>query len=84
MCEPVIPEFEMEMRPRGKLARVAADGHRLARTHAVADTLEQGKNFRIQVAGERVYVPSDVVINIEHERDGANEEIEFQLKWANE
>lgn len=50
----------------------------------LADTLEQGKHFRIQVAGERVYVPSEVVINIEHERDGANEEIEFQLKWTNE
>ena len=50
----------------------------------LADTLEQDKKFRIQVAGERVYVPSSVTINIEHERDGANEEIEFQLKWKNE
>ena len=29
----------MEMRPRGKLARVAADGDGLAGAHAVADAL---------------------------------------------
>jgi len=50
----------------------------------LADTLEQDKNFRIQVAGERVTVPSNVVINIEHEREENAEEIEFQLKWTND
>jgi len=47
----------------------------------LADTLEQGKKFQIQIAGERVSVPSDAVINIEHERGKTVEEIEFQLKW---
>ena len=47
----------------------------------LADTLEEGSDFRIQVAGERVRVPADVVINIEHERGDGEEEIEFQLKW---
>ncbi|RJP26746.1 MAG: amphi-Trp domain-containing protein [Candidatus Abyssobacteria bacterium SURF_5] len=47
----------------------------------LADCIEQGKLFRIQVAGERVTVPPNAVINIEHEREGNNEEIEFQLKW---
>ena len=37
-----------------------------------AVTLEQDKKFHIRVTGERVYVPSLVAINIEHERDGAN------------
>jgi hypothetical protein len=35
------------------------------------------------VAGERISVPPDAVINIEHEREGRHEEIEFQLKWNN-
>ena len=48
----------------------------------LADTLEQGRPFAIQVAKERVYVPADAVINIEHERNGDEEEIEFQMKWT--
>lgn len=47
----------------------------------LADCLEQGKPFRIQIAGERVCVPSNAVFNIEHEREGNTEEIEFQFKW---
>ena len=49
----------------------------------LADCLETGKSFRIQVAGERVRVPVSAVFNIEHERDGKSEEIEFQFKWKN-
>ncbi len=47
----------------------------------LADSLESGGEFRIQVAGERVRVAADVVIDIEHERGDGEEEIEFQLKW---
>ena len=50
----------------------------------LADALESGESFRIQIANERVTIPADAVINIEHEREGASEEIEFQLKWTNE
>ncbi len=50
----------------------------------LADALESGKSFNIQVAGERVYVPASAVINIEHERGDDGEEIEFQLKWKRE
>ncbi|MBU2546963.1 MAG: amphi-Trp domain-containing protein [Proteobacteria bacterium] len=47
----------------------------------LADCLEQGKKFNIQIAGERIGVPLDAVVNIEHEREKGLEEIEFQLKW---
>jgi amphi-Trp domain-containing protein len=47
----------------------------------LADCIEQGKRMRIQIAGERVSIPPDAVINIEHERSKSEEEIEFQLKW---
>ena len=50
----------------------------------LADCLESGENFEIQVAGERIYVPDRAVFNIEHERDEYHEEIEFQLKWTRE
>ena len=50
----------------------------------LADALESGKQFNIQVAGERIYVPADAVINIEHERQDGEEELEFQMKWKRE
>ena len=53
----------------------------VAKLRRLADCIEEGKRFRIQVAGERVSVPPDAVINIEHERGSRAEEIEFQLKW---
>jgi amphi-Trp domain-containing protein len=47
----------------------------------LADALEQGKQFEIMIAGERIYVPVRTTYNIEHERGGSEEEIEFQIKW---
>ena len=54
-----------------------------AKLRRLADALEAGKAFRIQVAGEPVYIPAGTLFNIEHERDGKHEEIEFQFKWTN-
>lgn len=47
----------------------------------LADCIEKGKQFRIQLAGERIVIPSGAIINIEHERSSSEEEIEFQMKW---
>lgn len=48
----------------------------------LADALETGRRFEIQIAGERVSVPVRATYNIEHERGEEEEEIEFQIKWA--
>lgn len=56
----------------------------VAKLRRLADCIEQDKRFRIQIAGERISVPPDAVINIEHEREGRSEEIEFQIKWIHE
>ena len=56
----------------------------VAKLRRLADCIEDGKRFRIQVAGERVSMPPDATINIEHERGKSEEEIEFQIKWTNE
>ncbi|MGD8291973.1 MAG: amphi-Trp domain-containing protein [Desulfobacterales bacterium] len=53
----------------------------VAKLRRLADCLEQGKNFQIQIAGERIFVPSTAIFNVEHEREGKMEEIEFQFKW---
>ena len=50
----------------------------------LADAIENGERFEIQIAGERIYVPSRAVFNIEHERDGGEEEVEFQIRWTRE
>lgn len=47
----------------------------------LADALEDGKRFSIQIAGERIFIPKNVIVSIEHEREGREEEIEFQIKW---
>ena len=56
----------------------------VAKLKRLADCIEQGKPYRIQVAGEKINVPADAVFNIEHEREGNTEELEFQFKWVNE
>lgn len=56
----------------------------VAKLRRLADSLESGKRFEIQIAGERIYVPVRASFNIEHEREGSEEEIEFQIKWTSE
>jgi amphi-Trp domain-containing protein len=53
----------------------------IAKLRRLADCLEKGEQFEIQIAGERLYVPVRAAYNIEHERDGDTQEIEFQIKW---
>jgi amphi-Trp domain-containing protein len=53
----------------------------VAKLRRLADALEQDKPFRIQVAGERFWVPERAQFSIEHERGDDDEEVEFQLKW---
>jgi amphi-Trp domain-containing protein len=48
----------------------------------LADALETGQRFEIQIAGERISVPVRATFNIEHERSEDEEEIEFQIKWS--
>ncbi|MEV6285685.1 amphi-Trp domain-containing protein [Kribbella sp. NPDC051770] len=53
-----------------------------AKLRRLADALESGKPFRIQIAGERFTVPKNAQISVEHERGEDEEEVEFQLKWS--
>lgn len=56
----------------------------IAKIRRLADCLENGERFEIQIAGERIYIPVHASYSIEHEREGGMEEIEFQIKWPNE
>lgn len=53
-----------------------------AKLRRLADALESGKPFRIQVAGERIHVPARAEFSVEHERSSDAEEVEFQMKWT--
>ncbi len=54
----------------------------IAKLRRLADALEKGERFEIQIAGERISVPERAICNVEHERDDESEEIEFQIKWT--
>lgn len=54
----------------------------VSKLRRLADCLEEGKQFEIQIAGERIYVPVRAHYNIEHEREDGEEEIEFQIRWS--
>lgn len=54
----------------------------VAKLRRLADALESEKAFIIQVANERLRVPADTEFNIEHERAGGVDELEFQVRWS--
>lgn len=48
----------------------------------LADALERGEPFRVQVEGKRFTVPRDATLSVEHEADETGaEELELQLRW---
>jgi len=54
----------------------------VAKLRRLADAIESERAFTIQVAGERLRIPASAEFNIEHERSGGQQELEFQLLWA--
>jgi amphi-Trp domain-containing protein len=47
----------------------------------LAEALEQGTAFEIQVKGQRIYVPADAEIDFEYERTENVHELEVEIKW---
>jgi amphi-Trp domain-containing protein len=56
----------------------------VSKLRRLADAIENDQRFRIQVGGERVSIPSNATISVEHEREGKEEEVEFQIRWTND
>ena len=53
-----------------------------AKLRRLADALERGGRFQIQIGGKRIRVPAHAVFTIEHEvTSNGDEEVEFQFKW---
>lgn len=63
------------------IEKVYSTADYVAKLRRLADALESGEKFEIQIAGERIYVPVRAEYSIEHERGEEEEEIEFQIRW---
>lgn len=48
----------------------------------LADALETGKPFKIQIAGNAIEVPPDATIEFEYHRIGEEEDVEIEIKWT--
>lgn len=72
------------MKEERDIEKVYSNKDFVAKLRRLADAIENEKKFEIQIAGERIYVPVRAAFTIEHEREGVEEEIEFQIKWKNE
>ena len=69
-------------RPDRDITRGYSRAQFVAKLRRLADSIETGTAFTIQVGGERMRIPADATFNIEHERTGSTEELEFQLIWT--
>jgi amphi-Trp domain-containing protein len=47
----------------------------------LVDSLAKDKNFRIQIKGNKVYLPKESEVEIEYEKDKNGEKIEIEIKW---
>jgi len=68
--------------PGRDVERVYSNAEFVAKLRRLADSIEGGKRFEIQIGGERIYVPASAAFSVEHERSERDEEIEFQIKWS--
>ena len=74
----------MPSRPDRDLERGYTRAQFVAKLRRLADAIEAERPFTIQVAGERLRIPAAGTFNIEHERAGGVDELEFQLRWASD
>ena len=47
----------------------------------IADAIEDGRHFRLQVAGHRLSIPPFAEVEIEMQADDGSGEIEIEIKW---
>lgn len=78
----IIREQAMAQKPERDIEKNYPLPDFIDKLRRLADALETGKRFDIQIAGERVSVPVRAAFSIEHERGEEEEEVEFQIKWS--
>ena len=78
-----MPGKKKKRKKQRDIEKTYTTGQTIAKLRRLADCMEKGKAFQIQIANQRIYIPAKTTFNIEHEREGKNEEVEFQFKWKN-
>lgn len=73
----------MKKSKKRDIEKVYTKNEFIKKLRRLADYLEKDRKFSIQVAKEKINVPKDAIINIEHEKSRGEEELEFQIKWSN-
>lgn len=71
----------MATRGSRDVERVTSRAQFVEKLRRLADALDAGQPFTIQVANERFTVPADAELSVEHERGDDGEELELQLRW---
>lgn len=74
----------MASKPERDIEKIYSNEDFIAKLRRLADAIENGERFEIQIAGERIYVPVRAEFTVEHERSDDEEEIEFQIKWRHD
>lgn len=74
----------MNAKPARDIESTYTNAEFVAKLRRLADSIESGSRFEIQIGGERIYVPASAVFSVEHERSEGDEEVEFQIKWSRE
>ena len=72
----------MPRKTKRDVTRAYSRAQFVAKLRRLADALEAEKAFTIQVGGERLHIPASTTFNIEHERAGGLDELEFQVIWS--
>lgn len=54
----------------------------VAELRRLADALESGAGYTIEIDGETVTLPPEALMSIAHEVEGGEVELEFQLTWS--
>jgi amphi-Trp domain-containing protein len=54
----------------------------VAELRRLADALESGAGYTIQIDGEDVTIPADAQFSVAHEREDGAVELEFQVTWS--
>ena len=67
-----------KIKPERDLEKAYSTKEFVDKLRRLADSIEQKKRFRIQIAGERILVPPDSIFTIEHEREGIMRKLSFK------
>lgn len=69
------------MKRKGEVEKAYSTKEVIEKLRRLADALEKGESFRVQIKGKRVSIPPSATIEFEYERRGNVEEVEIELKW---